>query len=796
MNTISFKSLKFFKSQRLQTKKQKESAPSPKKEGGFLKRAIQNPFVFVFIFVVIAAYVVSYLPSKSLPLLSEGEIASADIIAPTDLTIEDKETTEKRRQEAMDAVLPVYSLDKNVFLNTEIKIREFFNSGRELLNQPSTPAIREEFQNDIREKYGIEISSKDLASLLRAKFASNIEDDLINLIGKVSNQGIILSKNLFIRGEPEKGFILKWPEGERNVKIDNVLDMKESKQKLAEEIAQLDLPRNEKSLLLTLSSLFLVPNVSFNIMETQSRKEIARQRVETVFYNIKKGKVIVRKGDEVKKEDLMLIKIINQSQQTKPSWIINFSGTFLLFSLLFVTLWYYLKSVLKLEQALRSFNMMGIIILLSLFFYKFSNFLATLLSASTSFSPLTYIESYRHAFPFQIGTLLFAFLTVSHLALIYTVVNSLIIGYLFKANFFLMAYSFLGGLSAIYGIRYYGRGKRTSTFQAGFFLIAPVNIFVIITFHMISEKIGPVDLFLAEIFMGLLGGIISASLAFLFLPIFENIFSIPTQSKLLELVNSDLQIFRKMAMEAPGSYHHSLVVASLAESAAEDIKLDPVLVKAGALYHDIGKLKRPEYFIENQTRFPDIHKDLTPSMSTLVIVNHVKEGIELAKKLKLPKKIRDIIEQHHGSSLVRYFFQKAKEKYDPEMHKIGEESYRYAGPIPKSKEAALIMLADSVEAASRSLKSPSLASLKKMINDIFNSYIEDGQLDDSDFSLKELKLIAESFLSSLFTIYHPRVEYPGFDFEMKEARKSEKSQKANDRNNQPAEQTSNPSKKI
>jgi hypothetical protein len=796
MNTISFKRLKFFKSSGLQTKKQKDSGPSPKKEVSFFKRVVQSPFIFIFIFVAIVAYIVSYLPSKSLPLAAEGEIASSDIIAPNDLTIEDKETTEKRKQEAMDAVLPVYSLDNNVFLNTEVKTREFFNSGRELLQQPLTPGRIEEFQNTIREKYGIEISSRDLASLVRAKFSSNIEDDLINLIGKVFNQGIILSKNLFIRGEQEKGFILKRLEGERNVKIDNILDMKESKEKLAEEIAQLDLPRNEKSLLPTLSSLFLAPNVSFNIMETQSRKEIARQRIETVFYYIKKGKVIVRKGDEVNKEALKLIKIINQSQQTKPSWVINFSGTFLLFSLLFVTLWYYLKSVLKLEQTLKNFIMMGIIIILSLLFYKLSNFFASLVSASTNFQPLTYIESYMQAFPFQFGALIFAFLTVSHLALIYTVINSLLIGYLFKANFYLMVYSFLGGLSAIYGIRYYGRGKRTSTFQAGLFLVAPVNIFVIITFHMISEKIGPIDLLLSEIFMGLLGGVISASLAFLFLPIFENIFNIPTQSKLLELANSDLPIFRQMAMEAPGSYHHSLLVASLAESAAEEIKLDPMLVKAGALYHDIGKLKRPEYFLENQTRVLDLHKDLKPSMSSLVIINHVKEGVELSRKLKLPKKIRDIIEQHHGNSLVRYFFQKAKEKYDPEMHKIGEESYRYAGPIPKSKEAALILVSDSVEAASRSLKSPSTASLKKMITDIFNSYIEDGQLDDCDFSLKELKAIASSFLSSLYTIYHPRVEYPGFDFEMTETRKSEKNQKTNDRNNQQTGQAPDQQKKI
>jgi putative nucleotidyltransferase with HDIG domain len=223
----------------------------------------------------------------------------------------------------------------------------------------------------------------------------------------------------------------------------------------------------------------------------------------------------------------------------------------------------------------------------------------------------------------------------------------------------------------------------------------------------------------------------------------------------------------------------------MAENAAEEIKLDPMLVKAGAQYHDIGKIKRPEYFIENRTRNLDMHKTLKPSMSTLVIINHVKEGVEKAKKLRLPKKIRDIIEQHHGNSLVKYFFEKAKEEYDPEMQKIGEESYRYPGPIPKTKEAALIMLADSVEAASRSIKSPTKTNLKRVISDIFNNCLEDGQLDDSKFSLKELKTVAASFLDTLYTVYHHRVEYPGFDFEMKNLKENQSPKKTNDRNSKP-----------
>lgn len=799
MNSISFKNLKLFKSQGSQAQKPKKSLSSPPKEIKlrFLKKLTKNPFLFLFIFVIILAYLISYLPSKSLPQLTEGEIASSDIIAPVDLTIVDKETTEKRKKEAEETVFPVYNLNQNVFLSSEEKIREFFASGREWIKLPITAKRIENLQKETSDKYGLDISSETLRFLTKIKFSSNIEENLIALLGKILKQGIIRSKNLFIYGEQEKGLtLLITPEKEKNVRIAEILDIEESKQWLSQEISKLDFTQTEISIYTTLSHILISDNMNYNNIETDARKKEARGQVEKVFYTIKKGKMIVRKGDEVNKEALRQIQIINQNLRAKPSWITNFSGTFLLFGLLFFTLWYYLKSLLKFKEALKNFIMIGITLLLSLLFYKLSIFLADTFSESSNFPFLTFAESYRYAFPFQFGVFLFSFLSITSVALIYAIINSLLIGYLFKANFYLMIFCLIGGLAAIYGIKYYGKQKRTSPFRAGLFVVAPINMFVIITIHLIKEKMGSLELFTSEILMGILGGILSAALAFLFLPVFELIFGFLTQTKLLELMNSDLPIFRKMAMEAPGSYHHSLIVASLAEKAAEDIKLDPILVKAGALYHDIGKIKRPEYFIENKAQNPDMHKDLKPSMSTLVIVNHIKEGLEQAKKLKLPKKIRDIIEQHHGNSLVRYFYQKAKEKYDPEIQKIGEESYRYAGPKPESKEAALILLADSVEAASRSLKSPSKTSLKKVITDLFNNYLQDGQLDECDFSLKELRAVAGSFLSSLDMIFQRRVEYPGFDFEMKKKKKTGKPKKSNDTNNQSAKKILDKYKKI
>lgn len=786
MNFISFKNLKLFKGPAHRQKKNDIPQPQKKEEQALWKQLVQSPFFFLFIFVLILAYFLSYVPSKSLPKLKEGEIASSDTISPLDLTIEDTETTAKRKAEAEEAILPVYSFDENAFLNTEEKIRQFFQSGQEWLKRAPSPPKAVDLQKNIAEIFGLEIQTKDLESLIRSKFSPDLEETLISLVGKISSQGIIVSKNLFIRKEPDRGFVLlRGPGSERLTKVEEVLELKESKEKFAVEIEKIELSSRNKRLLQSLADVFMTPNIAYDNVETEARKLRAREQVETVFYRVKKGKVIIRKGDEATAETLKWLNIISQNLTGKRDWTIIFIGTFLLFALIFVSLWYYLKSLLKFRAALKIYAMMGTALILGLLVYKLSSFLTILISEKSGFAFLSNAEVYKYAFPFQFGVILFAFLTTNTISLAFCILNSVLAGYLFQDNFYLTLFSFIGGLAAIYGIKYYQKQKRTSTLRTGLLVVAPTNIFLILTFELIRERLGGPELFATEVVMGVLGGALSASLAFLLLPVFENMFGFVTQTKLLELTNSDLPVFRQMAVEAPGSYHHSLVVATLAEKAAEEIGADSMLVKAGALYHDIGKVKRPEYFIENISRNPDLHKDLTPSLSTLVIVNHVKEGTEMAKKLKLPKKIKEIIEQHHGSSLVRYFYHKAKEKYDPEMQKIGEESYRYPGPSPQSKEAALIMLADSVEAASRSLKLATREHLKTVITEIFESYLQDGQLDECDFSLRELRAIATSFHSTLYTIYHPRVEYPGFDFEMREKKKAASAKKTDDRNNKP-----------
>jgi putative nucleotidyltransferase with HDIG domain len=786
MNFISFRRLKLFKGPSPRQKNGGQEPPAEREKRNFWRRLIQNPFFYLIVFVFVLSYFLSYVPPRSLPKLKEGEIASTDLISPLDLNIEDTETTAKRRNEAEEAVLPVYTLDENSFLSTEESIRQLFEFGRDWLKSASAPARTAELQKAVAEKFDIEIPVQELDSLVKSNFSPEVQETLISLIGKVSSQGIIISKNLFIRKEPERGLtLMRGPASERPIPVDGILDLIEGRERFASDVEKLEISSRNKRLLLGLAEVLLRPNVSFNKAETESRKERARARVETVFYRLKKGKVIVRKGDEATAENLKWISIINQNLREARDWLVHLAGTFLLFALFFLTLWYYLKSLLKFRAALNIYLMMGVSLILGLLVYKLFSFLATLFSQFARLPILSEVEVYRFAFPYQFGVIIFAFLTTNTVTLIFAILNSLLVGYMFQGHFQFMLFSFIGGLAAVYGIRYYQKQKRTSALRTGLFVVAPINVFLIITLELIQEKIGGPGAIAAEAIMGLLGGALSAAFAFVLLPVFENVFGFVTQTKLLDLTNSDLPVFRQMAMEAPGSYHHSLVVSTLAEKAAEELGLDTMLVKAGALYHDIGKVKRPEYFLENISRNSDLHKDMTPSLSSLVIINHVKEGAEAAKKLKLPKKIKEIIEQHHGSSLVRYFFHKAKEVYDPEMQKIEEENYRYPGPPPQGKEAALIMLADSVEAASRSIKSPSRENLKRLIIEIFENYLQDGQLDDCDFSLRELRAIAESFHTTLFAIYHPRIQYPGFDFEMKKKKRPTNGKKANDRGPEP-----------
>ncbi|MBW2631172.1 MAG: HDIG domain-containing protein [Deltaproteobacteria bacterium] len=259
--------------------------------------------------------------------------------------------------------------------------------------------------------------------------------------------------------------------------------------------------------------------------------------------------------------------------------------------------------------------------------------------------------------------------------------------------------------------------------------------------------------------MGLAGGILSGFIVSGLVPLFESLFGYTTDIKLLELANLNQPIFQELLMVAPGTYHHSVIVASLVEAAAEEIGANSLLAKVSAYYHDIGKMKKPQYFIENQPSWKNRHDDLSPQMSSLVITSHVKDGCELAKKHNLGKAIEDIIKQHHGTGLVRYFYEKAKEDSKVSGQSVQENDFRYPGPKPQNKEAGLVLLGDIVEASSRTLTNPTPARIRNLVNSRIKQVMEEGQFDESDLTFRDLKKIAETFTRILTGIFHSRVEY-------------------------------------
>jgi putative nucleotidyltransferase with HDIG domain len=262
--------------------------------------------------------------------------------------------------------------------------------------------------------------------------------------------------------------------------------------------------------------------------------------------------------------------------------------------------------------------------------------------------------------------------------------------------------------------------------------------------------------------IAVMSGMLASAMASMLLPALESLFRITTDIRLLELSNLNAPILRRLSVEAPGTYHHSLMVGTLGEAAAEAIGANPLLVRVAAYYHDLGKMLKPEYFIENQLYGMNKHERLSPNMSCLIIASHVKDGLELAKEIGLAERIRDMIPQHHGTRIMTYFYQKAKDSLGPE--EVVETDFRYPGPKPQSKEAAIMMMADSVEAASRTLTNPTPAQIQGMIDRLADAIVADNQFDECDITLREVRLVKESFFKILSGIYHRRIDYPGYDF--------------------------------
>ncbi len=361
--------------------------------------------------------------------------------------------------------------------------------------------------------------------------------------------------------------------------------------------------------------------------------------------------------------------------------------------------------------------------------------------------------SFIFGIPIPMGAMLVTLIFDFHTAIIFSFAISLLTG-IWLNNPFYPVYAFIGSLTAAFGVM---RCRKRSALLKGGMYVSAVNV---VTSGIILLLAGALfsDAAPASFLFAAVSGLMVAAIVSLVLPVIEYAFGITTDISLVELLDLDQPLMRNLMITAPGTYHHSVIVGSLAEAAAEAVGANPLLARVTAYYHDIGKIKMPEYFVENQASAVSKHEKLTPHMSSMILTSHVKEGTELARQYKLPRLVTDTIQQHHGTSLITYFYQKAIEQQTGDA--VLQENYRYPGPRPQTRVAALVMMADAVEAASRALTDPTPARISALVDRIINNIFLDGQIDDCELTLKDISEVKKRFIYILTSIFHKRIEYP------------------------------------
>ena len=465
---------------------------------------------------------------------------------------------------------------------------------------------------------------------------------------------------------------------------------------------------------------------------------------------VKKGEVIVREGQKIGVEDLQKITALRLIEKKRRSITGDvFPLILIFFSLIAITIEYADRNIKKFKLSQKDLIFSLAMVSLTVFLLK------VWVMAFDRFVPVDYPSQLFYIFPLFLFGMVVRIILFSEAVFVFSTILSVAVALTVENGISIFAYAFLGNLLAAY---FSGQvEKRTTMLGAGFFA-GLVMALVMLLFHILLGN--PfADLTMKLMFI-VLAGIGSSLLAAGMLPVIEHVFDYTTNFKLLELANLEHPLLQQMMTSAPGTYHHSILVGNLSRAAAESIGAHPILTRVAAYYHDAGKLKMPHYFIENMRGFEDAHKNLSPSMSSLVILSHVKEGVELAERYRLGKRIYEIIRQHHGTSLVSYFYKRAKDMEDPELSTIEEKDFRYPGPKPQTKEAGILMLADAVEAASRTLEDPTPKRIETHVQNIIEGIFLDGQLDECELTLKDLHAIQKDFIAMLIGIFHQRIEYP------------------------------------
>jgi hypothetical protein len=478
--------------------------------------------------------------------------------------------------------------------------------------------------------------------------------------------------------------------------------------------------------------------------------------VRPVYFKVKKGEMLVREGERIAQDHLLKLTEHNKFLR-KQEMIGRIPAMAVMIGFLISALYMVgLMTTRTSKTAVRDL-MFSAVTLLGVFLMVLAgNFVAEEVARGfTYFKP----EALLFAMPVASGAMLIAIFQRIGVAASFALMASVLAALVLDGQVEFFIYFFISSLIASHGVQ--DCRERGVFIKAGL-RVGLVNMILALAIQAVNGSFYSGETAIAAA-AALIGGILVGVIATGFLPLIEMAFGYTSDIKLLELANLDQPLLKELMLRAPGSHHHSVIVSNMVEACAGQINANPLLAKVAAYYHDIGKMRKPLYFIENQMGGENKHEKLAPSMSALILISHVKNGVELARRHKLGRDIIDIIRQHHGTSLITYFYEKAKAqegKKGAKLGKVNEENFRYPGPKPQTKEAGLVMLADFVEAASRSLVDPTAARIKGMVQKIINRVFSDGQLDECELTLKDLDQIAKSFNKTLSGIFHHRIEYP------------------------------------
>ena len=691
------------------------------------------------------------------PLYEVGQIAPRTVRAVTDFTYEDEATTEERRREAVELVPDVYEFDAQAREAVRQRIAQAFRFGRaaltaDIIGEPDVPVT-------LADHLGIAISERQVQLLVEVGFSEEIEQSLADTVASVLARDILAEKGALVAlGRPIQR---RDPtiDASEAVEYPNVLSPEEAASAVELQILALsDLDGARRRTLAELGAALIHPTLALDEVETTRLRAEAEQSVDPVVIQVRRGRTIVRAGDEVTELARRQMEMM-RSPSPGASWTAGLGA--MLFGLAAVGLLQVLLHPARKGRRWRIhlFVMSGVIIGFHLALTRLLGFLGRAVAAQLPTEPFSDPGVYLWVVPFAAAPLLVVILENQASAVVTHTILSAALA-IMTGNVTLGLFALLTGLGAI---ALFQRSGRRELVRVGA-MVGLGAAGLVLSMGLIRGTHEGASRLALEGTNAFLGGLLAAPLVILLLPIFETVFERSSHFLLLDLSRRDTPILRRLALTASGTYQHSVLVGLLGESAAKAIGANSTLCVTGALYHDIGKMEQSGYFVENMRGEESPHDDLPPETSAAIIRRHVSDGIETAERLGLPRDVLDMIPQHHGTRIMTVFHEKARTRAAATGKPVDESLFRYAGPRPQTREAAIIMMADSIEAAARTLRDASPAEMQNLIDRITKAIVDDGQLVECDLTLADMDRIRGSFLETLTAIQHQRVPYPGFNF--------------------------------